>query len=157
MPHLAAVVRRNLYAFVIQEGMKALDVMLEQDRHALGGAAARRARRPRGEQQRGEPLIRGHDEAQARCLAEPRPVRAFDGSKALRKAISTTNPIENLNGTIRRVSRRLKRWRGSTMVKRWLAAGVLEAQRGFRKLRGYKSVPALVQHPRQTRRPDPHP
>lgn len=35
--HLASVVRRNLYAFVIQEGMKALDVMLEQDREALCG------------------------------------------------------------------------------------------------------------------------
>jgi len=30
------------------------------------------------------------------------------------------------------------------MVKRWVAAGVLEAQRGFRKLRGYKSMPDLV-------------
>ncbi len=30
------------------------------------------------------------------------------------------------------------------MVKRWIAAGVLEAQRGFRKLRGDKSIPALI-------------
>ena len=37
--HLAAVIRRNLYAFVIQEGMKALDGMLEQDRQALCGPA----------------------------------------------------------------------------------------------------------------------
>jgi hypothetical protein len=40
---LAAVVRCNLYAFVIQGGMKALDVMLEQDREALWGRLTKRA------------------------------------------------------------------------------------------------------------------
>jgi transposase-like protein len=57
-------------------------------------------------------------------------------SQSLQRTLSTTNPIENLNGTIRRVSRRVKWWQDGTMVKRWVAAGVLEAQRGFRKLRG---------------------
>ena len=42
------------------------------------------------------------------------------------------------------VSRRVKRWRDGKMVKRWIAASVLEAQRGFRKLRGYKSIPVLI-------------
>lgn len=36
---LAGVVRENLYDFVIREGMKALDVMLEQDRERLCGPA----------------------------------------------------------------------------------------------------------------------
>ena len=52
--------------------------------------------------------------------------------------------IENMNGTVRRVIRRVKRWRDGTMVKRWVAAGIFEAQRGFRKLRGHKSMPALL-------------
>ena len=30
------------------------------------------------------------------------------------------------------------------MVLRWTAAGVLEAERGFRKLTGYRAMPALV-------------
>ena len=30
------------------------------------------------------------------------------------------------------------------MVLRWTAAGVLEAERGFRKLAGYRAMPALV-------------
>jgi len=30
------------------------------------------------------------------------------------------------------------------MVLRWTAAGVLEAERGFRKLAGYRALPALV-------------
>lgn len=36
--HLAAFVRRNLYRFVIQEGMKAVDLMLAEDQEALCGA-----------------------------------------------------------------------------------------------------------------------
>ena len=34
---LSALIRRNLYAFVIEEGMKALDELLEQDRERLCG------------------------------------------------------------------------------------------------------------------------
>jgi transposase-like protein len=64
--------------------------------------------------------------------------------QSLERTLSTTNPIENLNSTIRRVLRRVKRWRDGAMVKRWVGAGVLEAQRGFRKLRGHKGMPTLV-------------
>ena len=65
-------------------------------------------------------------------------------SEALERTLSTTNPIENLNGTIRRIQRRVRRWRDASMVRRWVAIGVLEAQRGFRKLRGHKSMAKLV-------------
>lgn len=64
--------------------------------------------------------------------------------QSLERMLSTTNAIENLNSTIRRVLRRVKRWRDGAMVKRWVAAGVLEAQRGFRKLRGHKGMPTLA-------------
>lgn len=64
--------------------------------------------------------------------------------QALERTLSTTNPIENLNGSIRRVQRRVKRWRDGAMVRRWAALGILEAQKGFRKLRGYKGMPILV-------------
>lgn len=82
-------------------------------------------------------------------LDETLTLKGMNLSESLERTLSTTNPIENLNGTIRRVSRRVKRWRDGQMVKRWAAAGVLEAQRGFRKLRGYKSMPALVHALRQ--------
>jgi transposase-like protein len=68
---------------------------------------------------------------------------------SLERTLSTTNPIENLNGTIRRVAKRVKRWKSGTMIKRWVGAGILEAQRGFRKLRGHKKMPELVQWLRQ--------
>lgn len=62
----------------------------------------------------------------------------------LERALSTTNPIENLNSTIRRMTRNVKRWRDGNMVKRWIAVAVLEAQRGFRRLRGFKGMPILI-------------
>lgn len=63
---------------------------------------------------------------------------------ALERTLSTTNPIENLNGGIRRVTRNVKRWRHGSMVQRWVATGVLEAERGFRRLRGFQGMPLLV-------------
>lgn len=79
-------------------------------------------------------------------------------SASLERTLSTTNPIENLNGNIRVVTRRVKRWRDGKMVKRWIGAGILDAQQGFRRLRGHKSMPVLVAalaaHAEQTDRID---
>ena len=40
--------------------------------------------------------------------------------------------------------RNVKHWRDGEMKKRWVAAGMLEAQRSFRRVRGYKQMPVLV-------------
>jgi hypothetical protein len=42
------------------------------------------------------------------------------------------------------VKRNVKRWRNGQMVVRWGAAGVLEAVKGFRRLKGHKEMPTLV-------------
>lgn len=63
---------------------------------------------------------------------------------SLRRILSTTNIIENLNGQVRRVTRRVKRWRGGSMILRWVAAAYKEASRGFRRIRGYKQIPKLL-------------
>ena len=62
----------------------------------------------------------------------------------LERVLSSTNLIENLFGRVREIGRRVKRWQNGTMVLRWTAAGVLEAERGFRKLVGYRAMPILV-------------
>jgi hypothetical protein len=46
-------------------------------------------------------------------------------------------------GTIRRVSRNVKHWRSASMALRWTAAAMLEAKKGFRRLKAYKQLPAL--------------
>lgn len=64
--------------------------------------------------------------------------------KTLRRTFSTSNAIENLNGTLRRVLRNVKRWRGESMIRRWVALGIAEAQPGFRRVKGYQQMPSLV-------------
>ena len=62
----------------------------------------------------------------------------------LERVLSSTNLIENLFSRVRAIGRRVRRWQSGTMVLRWTAAGVLEAERGFRKLAGYRALPTLV-------------
>lgn len=43
-----------------------------------------------------------------------------------------------------RPQRNVKRWRGGQMVLRWTAAAILEAVKGFRRLKGHRDMPQLV-------------
>jgi putative transposase len=61
----------------------------------------------------------------------------------LRRSLACTNIIENMMGTVRRVSRNVKRWRSASMALRWTAAAMLEAKKGFRRLKAYKQLPKL--------------
>jgi putative transposase len=70
-------------------------------------------------------------------------------STALAKTLNNTNCIESMISVTRRVMRNVKRWQDGTMKKRWCAAGLLEAQRSFRRIRGYKDMPTFVQRLRQ--------
>jgi putative transposase len=61
----------------------------------------------------------------------------------LRRSLACTNSIENVMGTVRRVCRNVKRWRNARMALRWTAAGMMEAAKGFRRLKAYKHLPIL--------------
>ena len=61
----------------------------------------------------------------------------------LRRSLACTNIIENMNGTIRRVCGNVKRWRDAKMALRWTAAGMMEAAKGFRRLKACKQLPVL--------------
>jgi hypothetical protein len=52
--------------------------------------------------------------------------------------------IENINGGIRYVCKRVKRWKGGSMILRWVGAALVEHARGFRRLRGHAGMKALV-------------
>lgn len=62
----------------------------------------------------------------------------------LARCLATTNVIESPNSVVRRVSRRVTNYRDVKMAMRWAAAGFLEAEKAFRRLRGHKNIPALV-------------
>src|SRR5262249_12254296 len=63
----------------------------------------------------------------------------------LRRSLACTNIIENMMGTVRQVSRNVKRWRSASMALRWTAAAMLEAKKGFRRLKAYKQLQKLGQ------------
>lgn len=65
-------------------------------------------------------------------------------SGALYLTLRSTNPIENLNGTISAFTRRVSRWRGGSMILRWVATAIGEAEKKFRRVRGYRSMPQLL-------------
>ena len=60
------------------------------------------------------------------------------------RTFSTTNAIENMNGTLRRVMRNVKRWRNEAMMRRWVAFGVADAARRFRRVKGHAHMPSLT-------------
>ncbi|HET7291610.1 MAG TPA: IS256 family transposase, partial [Vicinamibacteria bacterium] len=62
----------------------------------------------------------------------------------LRLTLRTTNPIDNLFGSVRKVSHRVKRWRGGRMMLRWCAASVLDASTRFRRIKGHREMPKLI-------------
>ena len=61
----------------------------------------------------------------------------------LRRSLACTNIVENALGTVRQVTRNVKRWRHAGMALRWTAAGLLEAQKTFRRLKAYRQLPIL--------------
>jgi transposase-like protein len=77
-------------------------------------------------------------------LDETLAVKALGITGRLAKTLETTNPIENLNGGVRRVAGRVKRCPSGAMALRWVATAALECERTFRRLRGHKEMPKLV-------------
>src|SRR5260221_14459570 len=65
---------------------------------------------------------------------------------ALAIVSALTNSIENMMGTVRRVCRNVKRWRNAAMALRWTAAGMMEAAKGFRRLKAISTCPFSELH-----------
>jgi transposase-like protein len=89
----------------------------------------------------------GEDSAAASLregLDESLTVLRFNLPQALLRTFSTTNAIENMNGTLRRISRNVKRWQGESMIRRWMALGISEAQSKFRRVKGHEQMSKLV-------------
>jgi putative transposase len=60
---------------------------------------------------------------------------------ALRKTLLSTNPIESAFGKVRAKTARVKRWRkNGDQIERWSSACLLEAEKGFRAIRGVKDL-----------------
>jgi putative transposase len=62
----------------------------------------------------------------------------------LKRTLESTNPCESMIECVRRSSRNVKRWQSGEMCLRWTAAGMLEAERQFRRIIGYHDLAKLV-------------
>jgi putative transposase len=62
---------------------------------------------------------------------------------SLRKTLASTNPCESMIECVRRTSRNVKHWQSGDMALRWTAAGMLEAERQFRRIIGYRDLAGL--------------
>ena len=71
-------------------------------------------------------------------------VQALGIEGALYRTLRTTNPIENLNGSIAHFARNVKRWKDGQMTLRWVAGALSDAQQRFRKLRGHREMKTLL-------------
>jgi hypothetical protein len=82
----------------------------------------------------------------ARCAKDSRKRSRSPGSVRgnLKRTLESTNPVESMIEIVRRTQRNVKRWSSGEMALRWTAAGMLEAQRQFRKIIGYKDLATLV-------------
>ena len=63
---------------------------------------------------------------------------------ALKRTLQSTNPCESMIECIRRSSRNVKRWQSGEMCLRWTAAGMLEAERQFRRIAGHADLAKLA-------------
>jgi putative transposase len=71
-------------------------------------------------------------------------VQALGITGALYRTLRTTNPIENLNGSIAHFTRNVKRWKDGQMTLRWIAGALSDAKGRFRKLRGHRDMKTLL-------------
>ena len=62
----------------------------------------------------------------------------------LKRTLESTNPAESMIDTVRTTQRNVKYWSSGEMGLRWTAAGLLEAEKQFRKVIGYKDLAKLA-------------
>jgi transposase-like protein len=132
-----------------------LDALVPQARQAYVRASLRRAYRasPAAAARRQLTALatwlarNGHADAAASLregLEETLTVLKLELPPTLRRFFATTNCIENLIGTVRHVTRDIKRWRDGDMRRRWIGLGLLRAAERFRRIKRHGELDALV-------------
>ncbi len=77
-------------------------------------------------------------------LEETLTVQQLGITGSLYRTLRTTNPIENLNGSITHFTRNVRRWKDGQMLLRWVAGALSDAKGRFRKLRGHRDMKFLL-------------
>lgn len=134
--------RRNVTDYLPVARRKALDRRLaEIFANADAQAGLRDARRLAAQLKRDHPDAAG---SLLEGLEEMFTLARLGVTGALRRSLTNTNCIESMISTVRVVTGRVKTWQDGDMKKRWIATGMIEAQRSFRRVRGHTQMANLV-------------
>jgi putative transposase len=132
-----------------------LDALVPKGRQAYVRAALRRAYQAASAAAARRQLLalatwlerNGHADAAASMregLEETLTVLKLGLPPTLRRFFATTNCIENLIGTLRHVTRNIKRWRDGDMRRRWIGLGLLRAAERFRRIKRHQELGGLI-------------
>ena len=78
-------------------------------------------------------------------LEETLTVNKLKLSPVLRKLFCTTNMIESSLSLADDLCRNVKHWRDANMAWRWCGSALLEAEKRFHRIHGYRELPLLIQ------------
>ena len=134
--------RRNVTEYLPVARRKAIDKRLAGIfANADAEAGLRDARRLAAQLRKDHPDAAG---SLLEGLEEMFTVARLGVTGALRRSLTNTNCIESMISTVRVVTGRVKTWKDGDMKKRWIATGMIEAQRSFRRVRGHTQMTALA-------------
>ena len=134
--------RRNVIGYLPVDARNAIDRRL-----AIAFAQPDAAKGLRACRELAAQLERDHPDAAASLregLEEMFTVARLDVPVRLRRTLTNTNCIESMISISRTTTGRVKNWKNGTMKKRWIAAGMLEAERSFRRVKGHTDMPAFI-------------
>jgi putative transposase len=77
-------------------------------------------------------------------LEETLTVQRLALPEQLRMSLRSTNIIESANNGVRDRTRNVKRWRDGLQRERWAAAGLLETEKNFRRIKGCAHMAVLI-------------
>ena len=89
------------------------------------------------------PTIPGPAASLRKGLEETLIVTRLGLGPSLLRTFKSTNPIESMISVARTGTGNVKRGRNGEMILRWTAAGVLEAEKQFRRVNGYRDLQLL--------------
>jgi transposase-like protein len=91
-----------------------------------------------------EGISHGAAESLREGLEETLTVHRLDLPPSLRKSLRSTNIIESAFSKTRTVCQNVKRWRPGIMRLRWAGTVLLEAEKQFRRIKGFRQLEFLV-------------
>jgi putative transposase len=77
-------------------------------------------------------------------LEETLTVQRLELPELLRISLRSTNIIESANNGVRDRARNVKRWMHGEQIERWTAAGLLETEKNFRRIKGCNEMQVLI-------------